>query len=400
LSGSGETLQQAMSAHRAGQLEDAEAGYLRCLADQPDDPDALHFLGLLRLHQERPDEAIDLVTRSVIVLPSNPHAWNNLGNLLLNAGRDEEALAAWERAANLAPDMVQAIYNIGVILRKRRRVDDAIDTFMRVIAANPSYAPAYENLASLLYRMGRTEDVATVYRRWLEVDPDNPIARHMATAAAGVGEKPDRADAGYLTTTYDEFADSFDFSLQRLDYAAPQLIAAALGEHVDFGRRSLDILDAGCGTGLCGLLLRSSARRLVGVDLSRAMLEKANQREIYDELVQADLCEFMRGRPADFDVVVSGDTLIYFGALDEALATAMVALRPAGTLAFTLETAPPDSEEGFVLLANGRYAHAKSYIEDRLTSSGFATAQIENAVLRKEVGRDVDGFLVLARAPG
>jgi predicted TPR repeat methyltransferase len=399
VSESRETLQEAMAAHQAGRLEEAEAGYLGCLAGQPDDPDALHFLGLLRLHQHRADEAIELVTRSVTVLPTNPHAWNNLGNLLLNAGRDDEALAAYERAANLAPDMVHAIYNLGVILRKRRRVGDAIDTFMRVIAANPSYAPAYENLASLLYRMGRTDDVATVYRRWLEVDPDNPIARHMAIAAAGVGEKPDRADTEYLTSTYDEFADSFDFSLERLDYAAPQLIAAALGEHVDFGRRSLDILDAGCGTGLCGMLLRSSARSLVGVDLSRAMLEKAKEREIYDELVKGELCAFMRSRPVSFDVVVSGDTLIYFGALDEPFAAAIDALRPGGTLAFTLEAAPPDSQDGFVLLSNGRYAHEKAQVEACLTTAGFESAQIENAVLRKEVGKDVNGFLVLARAP-
>jgi len=398
VSDSRETLQIAMDAHRAGRLDDAEAGYLQCLAAQPTDPDALHFLGLLRLHQNRPDEAIELVTRSVAVLPTNPHAWNNLGNLLLNAGRDDEAIAAYERAANLAPDMVQAIYNLGVILRRRRRVDDAITTFMRVIAANPSYTPAYENLASLLYRMGRTDDVATVYRRWLEVDPDNPIARHMAVATSG-GEAPDRADAEYLTSTYDEFADSFDFSLKRLDYAAPQLIASALGEHVDFGRRSLDILDAGCGTGLCGLLLRSTARTLVGVDLSRAMLEKARQREIYDELVQGDLCEFMRSRPLTFNVIVSGDTLIYFGALDEPFTAALDALRPGGVLAFTLEVAPPGSPEDRVLLDNGRFAHARSYVEERLATAGFDTTQIENAVLRKEVGRNVDGLLVLARAP-
>jgi predicted TPR repeat methyltransferase len=34
-----------------------------------------------------------------------------------------------------------------------------------------------------------------------------------------------------------------------------------------------------------------------------------------------------------------------------------------------------------------------------LKAAGFETPQIENAILRKEVGKDVEGNTVIARAP-
>ena len=52
-------------------------------------------------------------------------------------------------------------------------------------------------------------------------------------------------------------------------------------------RRALDVLDAGCGTGLCGPLVAPYARRLVGVDLSARMLDAGRRRDsVYDELYQ------------------------------------------------------------------------------------------------------------------
>ena len=86
-------------------------------------------------------------------------------------------------------------------------------------------------------------------------------------------------------------------SLARLGYAAPQLLTAALAEFIPFGEERLAVLDAGVGTGLCGPLLRSSARQLVGVDLSAGMLAKARERNVYDELHEGELVAFMRAHP-------------------------------------------------------------------------------------------------------
>ncbi len=68
--------------------------------------------------------------------------------------------------------------------------------------------------------------------------------------------------------TFDSFAASFDSKLAKLLYRAPALVAEMLAEPDVEASKSLDVLDAGCGTGLCGPLIAPYARRLVGVDLS------------------------------------------------------------------------------------------------------------------------------------
>ncbi|HTU65324.1 MAG TPA: tetratricopeptide repeat protein [Steroidobacteraceae bacterium] len=396
----GETspIEKAMELHKAGRLAEAEAAYHVLLRQRPNDADALHFLGMLRAHQSRFPAAIELMQRSLKISPNNPHAWNNLANLLLAEGREDEAEAAYTRATHLNPDMAEAWFNLGVLLRRKRRPGDAVVSFRRVLDSNPRFSRAYESLALLLYRMGQPGLAANTYRKWLEVEPDNATARHMVAATSGQ-DVPERAADKYVVETFDSFAGRFEQILEKLEYAAPRLLAAALAERVRFGENALDILDAGCGTGLCGVLLRSSAKSLVGVDLSPGMLEKARARGIYDELVEAELCAAMRARPAAYDVVNCADTLVYFGALEEAMAAAAACLRPGGVLAFTVEAEPADSSERYRLQSHGRYTHAGDYVRAATTAAGFGEPEIEAVVLRKECGKDVQGHLVVARLP-
>ena len=83
-------------------------------------------------------------------------------------------------------------------------------------------------------------------------------------------------------------------SLRSLSYRAPALVAAMLEDSGLAPSKSLDVLDAGCGTGLCGPLLAPYARRLTGVDLSAGMLARAKEKNVYDALVQGELTEYLR----------------------------------------------------------------------------------------------------------
>jgi predicted TPR repeat methyltransferase len=234
---------------------------------------------------------------------------------------------------------------------------------------------------------------------------------------------------------FDAFADSFDENLSELGYRAPQLLAEAVAEklgaqiesgraesgQVEMERGGLDILDAGCGTGLCGPLLKSMARTLVGVDISPGMLEKARARNLYDELAAEELSIFMRQRPASADLIVSADTLVYFGALEEPLSAAHGCLRDGGLLAFTLERLQPeldthqaepksdepkldthqkepelDTHAGYRIEPHGRYSHHESYIRAVLADAGFSAVSIRGDTLRREASRQVAGHVVLA----
>lgn len=448
-----EAVLRAQQAHRQGRLDLAERIYRAVLELDPQDVNALHFLGVL-LHQ-RGDSGggVALIERALALAPDAPGVWNNLGNVLLEMGKVDEAIEAYRRCLALAPEFADAHNNLGTIHRSRGEWALAEAAYLRAIAAQPDLADAYDNMAALnraalaanpaladaynnlanlmmaqrrigeavtyackaitvspshgsarkllgiaYYTLGELDRAAAVYRDWLAEEPDNPVALHHLAACTGQAI-PDRAADRYVEKTFDDFAASFDAKLEHLQYRAPHLLANALEAACGAPQGVLDVLDAGCGTGLCGPLVRAHARALSGVDLSGRMLERARQRGIYDELHKAELTRYLSQHRARWDVVLSADTLCYFGDLEAMLVASHGALRPDGRLLFTVEALAGDGDEPFHLQPNGRYAHRQAYVTGAMVRAGFADIAIDGQVLRNECGEPVRGWLVSARRP-
>jgi predicted TPR repeat methyltransferase len=237
---------------------------------------------------------------------------------------------------------------------------------------------------------------ARVYRDWLAAEPGHPKAIHHLAACTGEGVPP-RASDEYVQQVFDLFADSFDARLAVLGYRAPTLVAAAVAAAPRVSAGGLSVLDAGCGTGLCAPLLKPFAGRLTGVDLSARMLAKARQRGLYDLLEQVELTAYLRVRTADYDLIVSADTLVYFGELDEVIGAAAAALSVGGLLCFTLEALGADESGDYRLRPHGRYAHARAYLEAVLGRAGLILLRLDAEILRSEGGEPVSGWLVLAQ---
>ena len=128
------------------------------------------------------------------------------------------------------------------------------------------------------------------------------------------------------------------------------------------------------------------------------MLAQARRRGGYDALERAELVEWLNAHPDSADLVVSADTLCYFGVLDLALAAAQRALRPLGWLVFTVESLDESSTDAFRLLHHGRYAHRRDAVERWLRETGWHEIDSRAVVLRRELGQPVHGWLVSARA--
>jgi predicted TPR repeat methyltransferase len=389
------TIHEAIAHHQRGEVAKAESIYVELLKRNPNDADALHYLGVLRMAQGRRTDAVELVKQSVEVAPGNPHAWNSLGNMLMKCDEPKAAVVAYGKATAIQPDVAEFWFNLANLHRSMNQPDDAVNCYQRVVALKPKFPGAFESLALLLDKMGRHAERVDVLRQWREAEPANAVPEHMLAAVSG-GPVPERASDQFVAQHFDQFAEHFDASLERLQYAAPVLISDALANAIPPNNTGFDVLDIGCGTGLMGVLLRPAARRLVGVDLSRRMLEKARARAVYHELHEAELVAFLRTHPAAFDVVTCADTFVYFGALEEAFAASASTLRAGGTLAFTVEAEPADSRENYRLNRHGRYSHGADYVRRCLADAGFRVVTFQDAVLRKEANADVRGHVVLA----
>jgi len=388
-------IEQANALQRDGKIDEAEPIYLDVLKTDPINADALHFLGVLRIQQRRQDEAMALIQRALDQAPEYVDAWNNLGNLHKIRDEHQEARRCYERVLAKSPRHHDAWHNLALVLQSTGEVDKAAQCFRALLSIFPESHSTRRNLGALLYVQGQFEAAAAVYREWLSMQPDNPIARHLLASCSGEAA-PGRAADAFVRETFDNFASTFDAVLiEKLEYVAPQRLAEALLPKLGAPVRSLAILDAGCGTGLCGPLLRGYAAELVGVDLSSAMIGQAAARG-YDQRVVAELGEFLDRAEAAWDVIVSADTLVYFGDLRQTLRAAARALKPAGWLAFTLENL--DVNDDRVQLApSGRYQHSRQHIELALGEAGLDAVSIQSQSLRKEVGLPVPGWVVIAR---
>ena len=314
-----------MQLHRAGELNEAEIIYSRILELAPDYADALHFLGILRLYRGREDEAIALVSRSIGSILPRPTGTAISGTCCSLRSVAPESIEAYKRASP-DPTHAPALTNLGAVLALEGRTEEAAVAHSRRWRPIPVRREFTTITATCLPVWGasgrgsittarRSRSGATILtrgcswrsltlawdtwmrlprcsREWLGDQPDHPIAKHLLAACSGI-DIPERASDAYVEKSFDEFADTFDARLSILEYRAPNLIADALRRACGEPKKTLVALDAGCGTGLCGLLVASHCSRLVGVDLSQRMLYKARGRGVYDELVKSELTDFL-----------------------------------------------------------------------------------------------------------
>jgi predicted TPR repeat methyltransferase len=381
-------------AHQEGHSEQAIALMERSLQLEPDHADWHSNLAIVLKDRLRVDEAVAACRRAIAIDPDHANALNNLGVLLRAQGNFAGAEEVYRSAIRVSPEHLDAYTNLGILLNAQKRIPEAVHCFCKVITLRPKHPEARRLLALAHYTIGEADEAVRVFDEWLAEEPNHPIAVHMRAACSGEAV-PDRASDGFVEQTFDSFAGSFDAKLAKLHYRAPQLVASMLiGAEVDTSKR-FDILDVGCGTGLCGPLLAPHARRLVGVDLSAAMLAQARARNVYDEIVKAELTAYLRQCTEAYDAIVSADTLVYFGALQDVASAAAKAMRAGGRFVFTVEALPDDASAPYSLAHHGRYRHSRRYLEDVLAGAGLRT-EIVTDVLRFESGEPVEGFVVRA----
>ena len=419
---------------RQGRLSEAAVLCEAILRLEPGNAGALHYSGVLAHRRGDHAQALALMGRSLELVPGQADWYSNLGIVLQANSQLQAAMEAFRRAVTLDPAHQNALNNLGVLQRLFGQLDEAEASYRAVIALNPDHPDVYTNLAVVLDQTGRPHEALTAHckaitlkpkhpgahrhlamayaalgerdkaiavcEEWLQATPDDPRARHALAAYSG-RDVPARAPDEYVQKVFDEFAESFEAKLARLEYRAPALVAGALAAAFGEPDGAREVIDLGCGTGLCGPLLAKYAGHLVGVDLSAGMLAHARAKAVYHTLVQAELTDYLQQlAPGSVDAILSADTLVYFGGLEDVVAAAARALRPDGVFIFTVEEATsPELRESYGIQSHGRYHHGALYVERVLRSHGLEPV-IDRGELRLESGLPVQGLVVRAGTPG
>ena len=217
------------------------------------------------------------------------------------------------------------------------------------------------------------------------------------------GETTDAAPAGFVADVFDSYAPWFDQHLEgELGYRVPSLMRAAVDEYLpgdtsSGGRTFTRALDLGCGTGLVGAEFHDCVGAMDGVNLSVKMLAVAARKNLYQDLINTGIEEFLSARdgvPAAYDLVLAGDVFIYIGRLNRVFAHVADCLLPGGLFVFSIEGA---GDADFELRTSGRYAQSVDYIRALATGHGFTVATEDDITVRIELDAPVAGAVFVLK---
>lgn len=378
-------------------LEASVEAYQRSLQMDPKLVDAWMQLAAVYCHLRVDIEAERCYKEVIVQAPENGEAHARLGDLFSRQKRKDEAIDSFRKAALIKPNDAGVHLQMAWALQSKRQWDAAISAFQEAANLAPDNAEAILGLSSVYLEKGMHTQAIEHFQRALVIDPDNEQIQFHIARLTGVSLPT--APTDYVRKLFDDYAERFDSHLVgELSYQGPELIHVAVKEVLGSTDKRMDILDLGCGTGLCAPLFRDQAIKLSGIDLSEKMVDVARCRNLYDNLLVGDIAVELEGMSEEYDLIIAADVFIYVGDLERIFKLCARALRKSGLLAFTIEAAKNEAA-GYVLETSGRYSHTTQYVRALAESSGLEISVMRNAVLRMDRGNPIQGYVVALRLP-
>ena len=372
---------------KTGSVDEALKHLERAGRLAPDHANTAFALAELLAFRKRKDEAFNQYRQAArlfqMKIGPNPRLEHcddliKLATALMWTGDLGPGLYCLDKAVELRPDHALAHARRGLTLGRLRQYREAAASLKRAAEIEPTLTEVRRALGDMLLASGDAAAAEKYYAEAVTSNPDDKLARYFLAATRH--ESPDAPPPVYVENLFNGYALTFEHHLvDVLQYRAPEQVVSALLDLAGAAATNWSVVDLGCGTGLCGPLIRPAARQLIGVDLSAGMLDKAREKAVYDDLKLGDVVEVLRGYVDAFDLALCTDVMIYLGNLTPIFAAAATALKPGAWFAFTTEI---HDGEGFVLDTTGRYLHSRGYVESVAASHGFSVLQFESIVAR------------------
>jgi predicted TPR repeat methyltransferase len=267
----------------------------------------------------------------------------------------------------------------------------------------PRFATAWFALGAIRDRLGDRAGAVAAFTEARDADPEDYHGARLQLARLGAGEAAPEMTETYVRRLFDQYAGRYDAALvDHLAYRGPAILRGAVETVVQAAQRPLHfdaILDLGCGTGLGGAAFRPLTDRMVGVDLSPAMIAQAEAKGIYDRLITGNIADCLAEETAagsHYQLILAADVFVYVNDLKPILAAVAQLLPPDGLLAFTVET---HARDGVKLLPTLRFAYGEAYLREAIAEAGLAVLQLSAAAVRTEKGVPVHGLVIVAGMP-
>lgn len=385
-----------LMAEKAGNIPGAFEALRRSVALAPDWGPGLLELSLLLARQNQFKEAVETAEKVAALEPKNLQVLAGVIDIAHRASHLEMAVRHLRRGLELVAGDPSLRRLLARDLGNLGQYAESLELWGALIEENPQDTESLMGRVHVLVAQGQVARARKDTMALLELAPGDSVYAYYNALAHGATppHQPPELNRGL----FDNLAELYDRHMVRtLKYQLPQQIAKKL--IAGYPDKKINVLDLGCGTGLLGVCLGRLDGALVGVDISKGMIEQAARHNVYDRFHHTNLLDALEDTPASlYQVLAALDVFIYAGDMSKAIPNALRILTPGGQFIFSCEAAPEDGA-ALVLQPSGRYAHQRSAIEALCIAAGFAPVEIEDTVLRHENNEPVNGFVVTAHKP-
>jgi predicted TPR repeat methyltransferase len=376
------------------QFDEAIIQFKKVISLSPKHGHAHFHLANLLVQKNHLEEAENHYHEAILQQPALVNAYTNLAVIYLKQNHIEDARKYYEQALTLDPALPEVHFNMGVILADQGKLNEAIIFYKKTIELDPCHAQAFQNLGACYYKQDNMALAIEYYEKAVSLSPADATLSYLLKALKQ-DKTQETAPFNYVRQLFDRYADEYDDHLQTLlIYQVPVLLKTVIEEKKRPKLCAWDVLDLGCGTGLMGKIMKPYAHYLLGVDLSKKMLLKAESKAIYDDLICADIKTFITQCNLRFDMVVAADVLGYIGKLEELFQAVHCCLKEKGSFAFSIELVQNEAD-AFCLQPTGRFKHGQQYIEKLANQCSFSIKHQKLETIRLQQGLPVEGMIFL-----
>ncbi|MBO7556009.1 MAG: tetratricopeptide repeat protein, partial [Alphaproteobacteria bacterium] len=268
-------------------------------------PNSVSALINIANSEQNAKQAEQMYKKALSLASKNFDAHLNYAVFLHKQNRLNEALEEYRQAAIINPDSAEVSNNLGLLQRSLNNLPQAIDLLLNAFCLSPKKQEYAANLAETLtlYSRSNLPEASKIAAAWLQKAPNNPFAIQIDAA---LNNKNIAQNPTYSQQLFDIFADTYENTMQNINYNIPQKITSLITNKID------TIVDLGCGTGLLGEKLKEKCSHLIGIDISEKMLQIAEQKNIYDKLIQSDIMQYSQNLPNN-SLVIAADVIGYIG---------------------------------------------------------------------------------------
>lgn len=181
--------QQGRLLARLGRWSESEPCLREAVLRRPELSEGWLELGLVRLQQNRPAEALEDFSRAHRLLPQDWRPLYQKGRALARLDRLAEAAEAFQAAVGLNPEAVEPRYQLAETLALLGRPAEAKVLFEEILRREPRHLLARINLGVALVQLGHWEAAMLQFQEAEKLAPGSPlISNYLVRARAHLGQ--------------------------------------------------------------------------------------------------------------------------------------------------------------------------------------------------------------------